>query len=261
MSRSKYKKEGSVLLVTLLFIMLTVVLVAIMFSHMTAVEGSLKAKKAAQLVAESRATAIDVPLKEEFGYVEIFHKTEEEGYVKRSKFPVEPNYGVLTPGYGQKILSPSDPKYKESVKKADAAAKKVAMSHLDKMTTGEEESTKLLDIDEDDICIEVISLPKDKIKNMGIKCGESPVIEVPVYGMDHILNKDDGEQGEIQNKIQNYNFVLATITYEEKSFFYKAIQRFAHGSDEKKWTKPPTKTVWAIAYPQIDRCAGGDCNQ
>jgi hypothetical protein len=269
-TKSKFKKEGNVMIMTLFFAMVILILAAVVFSYLTSVEASRKAAKAAQIVAETRALAIDTHLKERYGYIEILHKSASEGYNYVTNFPVQPEYNTHHQGYDKEIYSPSDVRYIDKRKFADGAAKRAGIAYVDGVTKDAGNDTKILNIKEENICIEVISLPVAKISNKTLTCGpitlngitKTVVMPktVPIYGSSHPSNIFSGAAStDVQNIISNYNFVFVLITYQEHTFFYKAIQRFVNGDDPANWTPPPDKTVWSIAYPQIDFCAGGDC--
>jgi type II secretory pathway pseudopilin PulG len=268
--KSKFKKEGNVIIMTLFFVMIIMILTAVVFSYLTSVEASRKAARAAQIVAETRALAIDTHLKERYGYIEILHKTASEGYTYDTVFPKQPAYNTHQQGYDKEIYSPSDVRYVDKRKFADSAAKRAGIAYIDGVTKDTGNNTKLLNITEENICINVISLPVAKISDKILTCGpitlngvtKTQVMPktVPIYGSTHPSNIFSGVAAtDLQNKISNYNFVFVLITYQEQTFFYKAIQRFVNGDDETTWTPPPDRTVWSIAYPQIDFCSGGDC--
>lgn len=269
MKTSKFKKKGSVMISMLFSMMVILIVTAVFVSHLTSVESSRMAQKAAQIIAETRALAVDIPLKEQYGYVEVLH----DPYTYATPFPVQPVYDTIVQGYDKAILSPTNPNYELAVTFADDAAKQAGLKYIDGTTSDNGNNTKLLNIEPENICIEVISLPDEVIEEMELGCGPITLPgtvdtlvnywgtenEVPVYGSKHRLNGFTGATDDLQNTIQNYNFVFVMVTYQENTFFYKAIQRFAHGTDETQWSAPPTKSVWAIAYPQADFCTGADC--
>jgi len=283
MKKFVFKRKGNVILTMLLFVMFIMIIAALIFSFLTSVETSRKAQKAAQIIAETRALAIDVRLKERYGYIEILHKPTPQ-YVYKTQYPKMPAYNVIEQGYNDPILSSDNAAYKSAVIFADKAAKDAGIAYVDGVTKNNDDGTgetKLLTIKPENICIEVLSLPTAKISKERLKCGPittpsaTPQVlseveitnEVPVYGSQHRLNGFTGTAKDVQNNMQNYNYVLVLITYQEQTFFYKAIQRFAHGEqvpgalpgEDGYWTPPPIKTVFAIAYPQIDFCFGADC--
>ena len=240
------------------------------FSYITSIETSRKAQKTAQIIAETRALAIDIRLKERYGYVEIFHKPNAE-YTYETKFPVQPLYDEIDQGYENAVLSPNHPKYQEIANFADQSAVEAGLAFANGSSAENEGVEKLLQVKPENICINVISLPDVKLERRHLECGpvtspDGTTIEkiqtkndVPIYGSQHRLNGYSGSESSVQNTIQNYNFVFVLLTYQEETFFYKTIQKFAHGSDETKWTPPPIKTVWAVAYPQVDFCSGEEC--
>ena len=282
MKKNIFKRKGNVILTMLLFVMFIMIIAALFFSFLTSVDASRKAQKAAQIIAETRALAIDVRLKERYGYIEILHKPTPT-YVYKTQFPVAPDFNTIQ-GYDNKILSPNDTAYKSAVIFADTSAKEAGISYIDGVTKNNDDgtgNTKLLEVKPENICIEVYSLPDTKISKEKLQCGpittpSNPATvlpnvilpnDVPIYGSQHRLNGFTGTATDIQNDIRNYNYVFVLLTYQEKTFFYEAIQRFAHGEqvpgalpgEDGYWTPPPVKTVWAIAYPQIDFCFGADC--
>lgn len=254
----KFRKEGNIMLFALFYFLFISLLVAIFISLLLMAETYQRVQNATETGARTRAIAVNIPLKEQYGIIETLRPDVSNGYNPNYK---EPPYSFSpAPGYDQAVLSPSSQNYKTALNNADIAAKQSVIASLNDSLGVNESGDKIASLSPENICIQVLPLPAAANSKLNFSCSvTSPsgdIIEisannVDVYGYNHRLNKGD--------KIKVYNIVFVGVAYEDKHYFYKLLQRMLNGDDESSWSPPPVRGAYAIAYPQIDGCTTTEC--
>ncbi len=212
--------------------------------------------------AKTRALAVNIPLKEQYGIIETLRPDESEGYEVNY---TEPGYSFSpTPGYDYAILSPLSQSYKSALSNADLTAKQTLITTLSDSLGQNEAGDEIAKIEPENICIQVLPLPAGdsitKRDKLDFSCEvttpngdplEISAENVEVYGYKHNLNNAE--------HLRVYNVVFVGVAYEDRHFFYNLFQRLTHGDDESNWSDPPIRTTYSIAYPQIDACTADEC--
>lgn len=285
-------EEGSVMVFTLLIVMVIAIFFAllILFVNMRSVIEN--AERAVETVAKTRAQALDIPLKEEYGMIEIIEEKRE--YLNESKYPFlksdsffdeqeEKRSDEPTPGYDQAILERDNDDYKSAVRTADNVAKQTGIRQLEDQFPHLKESDDAegpIVAREDSFCIEVFPLPEedviankdeeDAIQEMNLGCevtldnGVTAEIKPPnlhINGRDNLLNKPyiseefEDSVPELENKtLQVTNAVFVGFAYRDvHSIFYQALNKYT-----KDELNAPVQKVYRIVYPQIDTYSFGD---
>ncbi|WP_088362458.1 hypothetical protein [Bacillus cereus] len=257
----KYRKKGDIFLLSLFYFLFITLIFAIFVSLSLMSETFQRAQNSAETGARTRALAVNVPLKEQYGIVDAFRLPVSEGYKVNYK---EPPYSIVpSPGYDLAVLDPASTAYKLAYSNADSAAKHAVIESINSTLGSNEAGKKIIDLKPENICVQVLPLPKGgsitKKDKLDFKCnatvnGKAVTISadnVEVYGTDHNTNN--------AGNLKVHNVVFVGVAYEDHHFFYKLFQRMAHGEDESNWDAPPVRRVWAIAYPQLDACTGSEC--
>lgn len=259
---NQFRKEGSVYLFALFYFLFITLLVAIFLSIILMGETYQRVHTAAEAGARTRALAVNIPLKEQYGIIETLRPDKSEGYTPNYK---EPTYSFSpSPGYDTAIISPTSQTYKAALENADTSAKQTVISTLNDSLGKNEAGDKIAELKTENICIQVLPLPAGNSITKKAKLNFSCSVTTPsgktinvsannveVYGYNHNLNKS--------GKMKVYNVVFVGVVYEDKHFFYNLLQRLVNGQDESNWSDPPVRATYAIAYPQIDDCTSDEC--
>lgn len=256
----KFRKEGSVMLMSLFYFLFVALLAAVFIGLILKNETYHRVQEAVEVAARTRALAVDIPLKEHYGIIETYRDGKETQKYQTNY--IEPDYTKSIPGYDHQILSPDSDEYKRNKIFAKNTAEQALIANLETTLGNNEKGESILNITKDNICFDVEPLPKGHKDKLNFYCdvtinGEKKTIsanDVIVNGYTHPLNNsDDGNQ-------RVYNVVFAGVIYEDKdNFFYRLLETIANGHDESKWGDPPLRAAYAIAYPQIDDCTSDEC--
>lgn len=257
----KFRKEGNIFLFALFYFLFISLIVAIFISLLMMSETYQRVQTASETGARTRALAVNIPLKEQYGIIETFRPSAAEGYIANYK---EPDYSFTpSPGYDLAVISPSSDQYKSALTSADTAAKQAVISSITDSLGTNESGSKIVNLKEENICIQVLPLPAGdpitKKATLNFSCSTTingrtvniTANNVEVYGYNHKINSS--------GKIKVYNVVFVGVAYEDNHFFYKLLQRLINGDDQSNWNKPPVRGTYAIGYPQIDSCTGSEC--
>lgn len=258
----KFRKEGQIFLFALFYFLFISLIVAMFISLLMMAETHQRVQTATETGARTRALAVNIPLKEQYGIIESLRPGTSEGY--RANY-TEPTYSFSpAPGYDQPILSPSSQTYKTALTNANTAAKQALIADLNDSLGENEAGDKIINLRPENICIQVLPLPAGdsvtKRAKLHFTCSvttpQGDVIDitannVEVYGYNHPLN-NSGE-------MKVYNVVYVGVVYEDKHLFYNLLQRLVNGEDQSNWNNPPLRGTYAIGYPQIDACTTAEC--
>lgn len=257
----KYKngtrKKGSVILLMLMVMIMVFVLAAI-FINIAVVYGTInQMKRAAEEGARVRAQAIDIPLKEYKGVIEIFHKTKDD-----SGNDYDPSFGdrafhnqvkdeFAKTGTGHyKVNSPYDMTgfntYEKSIIAADDAAKSIVMQMANTLS-GSSEGEKMLKVDPENICIDVKPLP-ESASEITFTC------KTRDFGEQKVVQKVSGKQ---ENTYDNKKYTVQNVVFVGAVFEYRTL--IHNALEPLGWKKPPKTMVKGLAYPQVDSCFGSEC--
>lgn len=249
---------------SLFYFLFIAILSAIFISLILMNETYNRVQEAVEVGARTRALAVDIHLKEQYGIIETFRNGNS-----REEIPYTPNYVppeyTLSPGYDYAILDPNSDIYRRYKELADDTAKEALIANLSSTLGTNEKGEAITNITTDNICVQVLPLPAGNPltgkASLNFSCkaeinGKKATIsanDVTVNGYKHPLNNSD------DNRQRVYNVAYVGVIYEDNNFFYRLIQRIVHGDDQSKWNPPPLRAAYAIAYPQIDDCTSEDC--
>lgn len=259
----KFRKEGSIMVMSLFYFLFVALLAAVFIGLVLMNETYNRVQEAVEVGARTRALAVNIPLKEQYGIIETYRNSSSQGY---SANYVEPRYSFTpTAAYDYPILDPASDIYRATYVSANDTAKAALIANLATTLGTNEEGESLTNIKEENICVQVLPLPAGNSitgkAKLNFTCtakvnGVSKTISannVVVNGYTHPLNNSD------DNRQRVYNVVFVGVVYEDNNFFYNLIQSIANGSDQSQWGPRPIRAAYAIAYPQIDDCTADDC--
>lgn len=250
---NRFRKKGSVILLSLLVFIGVFVIAAIFINLSASYEVMNRLQNAADMGAKVRAQAVDIALKERYGYVETLHSGTSsyngDNVQDRSSFPEEES------GYTNPVYNPNSETYRGAAQDADTVTKDAIIEYMNANIGVNTSGTPQVSLEPENICVSVRPLPTNASSRMDFSCtaqvnGENVTIEAkntPINGLDNPINK--GPEG-----VQVMNVVYVAIAVEHRHFIYEALQSALHGSDETSWDSPPVRIMWSTAYPQIDAC-------
>lgn len=255
--KKRFRKKGSIILLTLLMIMGIFLISAIFINLSFAYEVMNRMQNAADMGARVRAQAVDIALKERYGYIESLHDGSS-GY-PGDNVPDRYTLSETEDGYVNNLYSPVNNKYLNAKLDANDLTKDAIVEYLNANVGINTDGEKQVDIQRENICISVRPLPSGTTATMNFSCsatvGTQTVLieatDVDVNGLDHQINK--GPDG-----MNVMNVVFVGIAYEHKHFIYTGVQRVLHGDNQADWDAPPVRTAWSTAYPQIDACTANN---
>lgn len=214
-----------------------------------------RASDAVEEGARVRATAIDIPLKEQTGLIEVLRS--EVGYVADPTFVNEERAKILSRGQeeypdNKKVLATSTAEYIDAVVDADEAAKKAIIDYITNSTNVNLSGDQMVDIKPENICIKIKELKQVASYEEDISCN------VTVNGTSVTVKKEDvklkGSESSVNKKgeVKVANVVFVGLAFEYKTFANDTLQSIFNGEDESNWEGPGIVTYAKIAYPQID---------
>jgi hypothetical protein len=252
---NRFRKKGSIILLSLLMIMAVALIAAIFINLSMSYEGLNRVQNAADMGAKLRAQAVDIALKERTGFIETLH--DQPGSYVNDNVPGRSTIPVQEDGYTHSIYRTNSTEYLDAEQDANGITQRAISGYIEDNVGSNTSGDPQIEIKPENVCISVRALPSSTSSTMNFSCsatvnGTTVMVEannVPVNGTDHPVNI--GPDG---SKVMNVVFV--GIAYEHKHFIYNAIQKVFHGNDVTTWDQPPVRTTWSTAYPQIDACAG-----
>lgn len=243
----KKKKKGNMILFSLAVMLFIMCLAALFFNLTMGFEMGARAKKTASEVARVRAQAVDIPLKEQEGIVEVLHPPVGSAYNDPNDKHPEPEFGH------KKILTPDDASYAEAFHKANKTAEEMGQSLLASQM-GKNMSNQDT-IKNPEFCFDFKPLPTTGQKitfECTFKSGNTIKKDLYVSSISEnevvVLTDDKGV--ERKNTIKNVVFV--GMRYEYRYFFDKFFEQFGTPSTREG-------TAGVLAYPQLDKCFGALC--
>lgn len=256
MKTHRLRKKGSIFIWTLFMLIAISVIAAIFINLNFAYEVLNRMQHAADMGAKVRAQAVDIVLKERYGYVETFHDHSGD-YTTKDNVPNRSTLPQKEVGYDDRkpLYRPLDEKYRTTRQDADGLAKDAIIEYVNANIGINTDGRKQVDLKPENICLSIRPLPAATDATMSFSCvakvnGNDVAIQakdMPVRGMDHPSNQ--GPDG-----LQVMNVVFVGIAYEHQHFIYAGVQKALHGSDVSEWDTPPIRQAYSIAYPQIDVC-------
>ena len=254
----RWKDETGSFTIFSIFIITGILILAGIFINVTITYLNINfSKKALEESVRVRALAVDIPLKESEGIVEVIHYPHTGNKMGVTR-PTSMYGGIIIPGV-------ESPEYKDKV---DYAERNARLSLINSVTgsfnlTGE----KIIKMNENNICYDVQPLPK-KESEVTFKCalkgqdGKIYTIEanIPVMGYEEGINRviDDLQSvksdtaGQDSRELRVSNVVFGAAMIAPKSFITEGLKSLGLKD------QPPT-VIYSVAYPQIDECYGSYC--
>lgn len=245
------KKEKGIVSVFLMFVLVGLMaLMGLMINVMLTTATISHAKSALKEAVEFRAEAIDIPLKEEVGIIEVMnfpHTGTNTGYVR----PTRDSLG--------KVIPPTTSSSYEQVVNESIILSKVRFLDSMKNFVGTNiYGTDMLPIEMDNICFDVRPLPQYD-GEITFSCplkdyeGNIKTVEYTVFvrGYEDIVNSFDDEHAGEELYISNAVFGAAII--KPNSIVVRGIAALGARSLGEQ-------VIYSVAYPQIDTCYGEFCH-
>lgn len=276
----KQKKKGNVLLLSLMTMIMLFVLSAVFINIFMTYETMNRILTSSEEIARARAQAIDVPVKEYTGHVEVIHPVHlmdkdgklydypEEDVDFHDKIDQDMQKNLLSGHafpwnpYGSNLSGVRDSQMKENyadyVKLADDAAKLAGLTYLENSLGATVDGDMLAEIDEGNICFDIRPLPETStlvtfrcMTDLGL-VEHTEFVDGKALHTYTIENESGTNRGKYQ-EVEVKNVVFVGMKFQYKHFLYKGIESLG-------WFDPPVRTVTSIAYPQLDVCYGAHCN-
>lgn len=273
---NRTKKEGSVIIFSLFIMIIIFVLAAILFLFINMFGVMEKADNAVETVAKTRAQAVDIPLKEEYGYIEImnggygdkYHSILEDDIFNELE---DARSNTPSPGYDFAVVEKSNNKYKGALSFAENTAIVSGISQLENHqfpNSSSRDDLPFSELKEENFCVEVFPLPEGNAEvansnESDIKLGCEVDLEgekinvfpenIEIKGRDNTLNNPyDNENNNTENeRLQVVNAVFVGFAYEDtNNAFYRTFKNLTKNTGIE--LNPPVRVVYKIAYPQID---------
>lgn len=262
----KKKKKGAIALYSLFIIIALLVLSGIMVNVMQGMQMATRMNQAAEEGAKVRAQAIDILLKEQAGIIEVYH--ESMGYTDT----VEHSKHADVSGHESPEL-PNSANYQKARKTADDYARDAVLDYVNSAIKKEVKGkNQIVNVTANDICFDIQPLPDgslyeefdpttapkaelEKTYKMDFSCttpnGDTvKAYDVKVSG----VKKNTVKVGEKNGKIQTVkvaNVVFTGIKFEYTYYISDLMKNFDAATTSEG-------EVWAIAYPQTDKCVRTD---
>jgi len=224
-------------------------------------------KKALDEAVRSRAMAVDVPLKEELGVVEVIHTphTGSNGLYSASQRPTVDFLGNYIPCNGVAICGGHvSLEYSSAVNYAETFAKNTMIDSVNNYIGNDAKNQEpLIKLTPKNICFDIEPLPKDEdyvefacpLKtNSGKVYTITKKVKVKGYNSPDLINSfNDNTLTGNNTKVRVNNVVFGAAVIEPKSQYKSYLYNLGY-SPEKTET-----FLYSVAYPQIDKCYGDFC--
>ncbi|QST02974.1 hypothetical protein IMZ31_20725 (plasmid) [Pontibacillus sp. ALD_SL1] len=249
MAKKMSKKKGAISVWVLALILMFLSFFALSLNMTTSWEMYHRANEAAEEAARVRSQAVDTYLKEATGIVEIFH-TGGLGYNDNVN-----HFSHLG------IAGHTDPKlpsqYASTYVEANKAAKHAAIDMLTSGLGSTQQGNDILStIDEGNVCILIFPLPDKVSEERTLSCqtslGTVTAENVRISSVEDNTKTVYTDSNGNDQEVKVVNAVFVGVAFEHSHFLESFMVKM--GSTAKT-----TKSVWAIAYPQIDDCFGAHC--
>lgn len=262
------KNEKGNFTIFTIFIIVGVVAMVGLFLNLTMTFLNINfSKKALDESVRSRAMAVDIPLKEELGVIEVMHTphTGSDGLYNEADRPTVDFLGNAIPCNGIEVCGGYiSTEYSDAVTYAETYAKNTMIDSVNHYI-GNDASGKqpLVSVTPKNICFDVQPLPKDEdyvefacpLKtNSGKTYTVTKKVKVKGYNDAELINNfnDDTLSGN-NTKVRVNNVVFGAAVIEPMSKYRSYLYRLGYMPDK-------TETfIYSIAYPQIDKCYGDFC--
>lgn len=262
-----HRNEKGNFTVFTLFIIVGIVILAGLFINVSITFLNINfSKKALDEATRSRAMAVDIPLKEEIGVIEVIHSphTGSKGLYKETERPTVDYLGKDIPCNGTQVCGGYvSTEYADAVNYAEIYAKNNMIDSVNNYIGNSVKDQPLVSITPKNICFDVQPLPKDEdyvefacpIKtNSGKTYTVTKKVKVKGYNDPELLNNfnDDTLTGN-NTKVRVNNVVFGAAVIEPIEKYRSYLYRLGFKPDK-------TETfIYSIAYPQIDKCYGDFC--
>lgn len=266
------KNERGNLTLFVLVIIMVVVLLTGLFLNLSITYLNINfSKKALDEAVRSRAMAVDIPLKEQLGVVEVINypHSGSNGLYSASQRPIRDTIGNIIPcnGFGMCGTTTGSVayEYRTSVEYAETFAKNNMINGINSYS-GKDSGNKqaLIEMGAENICFDVQPLPENDGEEVTFTCalkshsGEiytvSKTLPIKGYNDSDLLNhfNDDTLTGN-NTKVKVNNVVFGASVVEPRALFRNPLYRLGYKPER-------TRTfIYSIAYPQIDKCYGEFC--
>lgn len=220
------KKKGSVMVYFIWFLIFFTALSLLLLNFAAQMGVSQRVNGAAESAAKARATAIDLPKKEDTGEIWIMQTDNHDGMTDTGEKP---------------YIDGTDSAFQAKAQEADAYAKAAADNAIQSFSGKNSAGENI--VANTQICFDYAALPVSASQTVMFSCKFSDGTSVSRnYTLSPVT---DNTKGNV--KVKSAVFVgikvVANDIFSLKSFFGAA--------------SPYTFTSSAVAYPQIDECVNG----
>lgn len=288
----KKRKEGGMALIGgLLALIVALSMLGFFYLNVMVVYETLnRSVNAVEEGARVRAQAVDIPLKETYGFVESFHRYKYQIHdnlmdgggetinefidVSRNQFETQPGHTFLA----------NDFEYDESFNYANKVTKEAIIDYIydrvgNNAHTGGENEQRMISLEPDNICIDVQPIPRelgrspdtrdrvefscdlvmpDGTPNAGqIKTVYHVLDRVPVETNERYvtvvkydMDQDGTPDMEREYRVKNVVFVAAAVRYDP--FIINLLE-----NEDNQYEVNQAKIVKATAFPHVDECTTG----
>lgn len=249
--RLKLKEEkGNFTLMTLV-VMIGIIVFAGLFINLTMTYLTINfSKKAMEEATRTRALAVDIVMKENYGVIE----TITNPYITNEFSDLRQPLDFL----GRTMVGVENQNYKDAVQYAETSAKNTMIMTVDNYVGNTAGGEKMIDMTEENICFDIKPLQdveQPVTFSCAVKTNEGKIYTVeatiPVLGYDDITeinNFDDGANG----KVRVSNVVFGAAVVSPKSLIRNSLRSLG-------FVDEPETIIYSVAYPQIDSCYGEFC--
>lgn len=249
------RKKGNVILMSLMSMIIIVVLAGVFINLFIVYETLNRGISVVEEAARVRAQAIDVPLKEYKGFIEVIHPNY--GYMDHDNVDhelVDQEFKKTGAAGHMKPQNPTSELYQNASYAADEAAKEAALRLLDETVGVNAENNPLIVMTKDDFCFDIQPLPAvSQDVTFSCKTQNGASIKNTVYISSIEENSyQNMEKPEDSISVRNVVFVGASFKYNY--FIYGALVDLG-------WNVGAVKETYAIAYPQVNKCTPIGANQ
>lgn len=246
----RFRKKGSIFLFGLLMMMAVFLIAGIFINLGLAYEVMNRVQNAADMGAKVRAQAVDIALKERYGYIETFHdgsSSYTDNVPNRSSIPAtEDGYSMDTTGTNSyQIYNPDSEAYLGAKQDADGIAKVAMINYMNDNVGTTTTGLKMVNLKSENICFDVKALPTASTTTMNFSCtakitkSDGTIATIPITVKNVKVNGTSNPINQGSNGQKVMNVVFVAVAYEQKNFIWEELQTVFHGSDQSQWSPPP----------------------
>lgn len=242
------RRKGDIILMSLMTMIMIVILAGAFINIFMTYETLNRGIAVVEEAARVRAQAIDVPLKEFSGYIEILHPNY--GYLERDNVDhntIDEDFKKAGAAGHTKPQNPASDVYQSAATAADEAAKEAALRLLSQTAGTNAEGSPLISMTKDDFCFDIEPLPiASQMITFTCQTGNGDTVTRDIF----VSSLDTNTYTSAVNpseKIMVRNVVFVGAVFKYEYLIYGSLVNLG-------WNIGAKKETYAVAYPQINKC-------